>query len=95
MTLTKQALIDILVDREGFEKKTASKLVEKFFETLSVTLEKHEEIMITGFGRFNLLEKAARPGRNPKTLEEANISARTVTTFTASPLLLGAVNKAS
>ena len=40
---------------------------------------------LSGFGNFQLREKKARPGRNPKTGEEVSISARRVVTFKASP----------
>ncbi len=91
-TLTKQGMVEQLVETQGMPIKTAKALVEAFFETISSALESKEEVLISGFGRFNLREKEARPGRNPKTLEPAEISARTVTTFAPSPILKNAVN---
>ena len=42
-----------------------------------------EEVKLSGFGNFELLDKKARPGRNPKTGEDVTISARRVVTFRA------------
>ncbi|MGD1527144.1 integration host factor subunit alpha [Vibrio owensii] len=92
MTLTKQVLVENLIESEGMSKKDAKALVETFFETLSMTLENREEITLSGFGKFNILNKESRPGRNPKTLEEKTISARRVATFSASPILTNLMN---
>ena len=43
--------------------------------------EEGNDIKLSGFGNFNLRDKAPRPGRNPKTGEEVTISSRRVVTF--------------
>lgn len=92
MTLTKAELSDILIDKvKGISKTDAKLLVELFFEEIRTTLEKGEEVKISGFGNFHLRDKPQRPGRNPKTGEEVPISARRVVTFHASPKLKGMV----
>ena len=50
-------------------------------------LENGENVKLSGFGNFQLRDKKERPGRNPKTGEEAPISARRVVTFRPSPLM--------
>ncbi|WP_066569223.1 integration host factor subunit alpha [Snodgrassella sp. CFCC 13594] len=93
MTLTKAELADILVDKvAGMTKNDAKEIVELFFEEIRNTLERGEEIKISGFGNFQLRDKAQRPGRNPKTGEEVPISARRVVTFHASQKLKGMVD---
>jgi len=92
MTLTKKDLIEKLMIKNDLTKKQATNFVESFFEKLSLTLEVGEEISISGFGKFNLLDKKARPGRNPKTMEEKIIEPRRVTTFNASGKLLKSIN---
>lgn len=85
MTLTKAELADILVDKvSNVTKNDAKEIVELFFEEIRATLERGEEIKISGFGNFQLRDKPQRPGRNPKTGEEVPISARRVVTFHAS-----------
>lgn len=92
MTLTKAELSEVLMDKvKGIGKTDAKTVVELFFEEIRTTLEKGEEVKISGFGNFHLRDKPQRPGRNPKTGEEVPISARRVVTFHASPKLKGMV----
>ncbi len=92
MTLTKAELADILVDKvSNISKNDAKELVELFFEEIRATLERGEEIKISGFGNFQLRDKPQRPGRNPKTGKEVPITARRVVTFHASQKLKGMV----
>lgn len=86
-TITKAHLADLLFDRIGLNKREAKEFVDFFFEELRITLLAGEEIKITGFGNFNLRDKIKRPGRNPKTGEEVEISARRVVTFHSSQKL--------
>lgn len=88
MTLTKAELADILVEKvSGLNKQDAKDIVELFFEEVRATLERGEEIKISGFGNFQLRDKPERPGRNPKSGEAVPISARRVVTFHASQKL--------
>ena len=65
----------------GLNKREAKELIESFFEQIKKSLEEGNDIKLSGFGNFNLRDKAARPGRNPKTGEEVTISSRRVVTF--------------
>lgn len=88
MTLTKAELADILVENIcGISKLDAKDLVELFFDEIRNCLAAGEEVKISGFGNFQLRDKPARPGRNPKTGKEVQISARRVVTFHASQKL--------
>lgn len=92
MTLTKAELADILVEKvNNISKNNAKEIVELFFEEIRATLERGEEIKISGFGNFQLRDKPQRPGRNPKTGKEVPITARRVVTFHASQKLKGMV----
>lgn len=81
MSLTKAELANSLCDKLGLSKSDAKELVDNFFEEISLALERSEPIKISGFGNFELKDKKARPGRNPKTGEEVTISPRRVVTF--------------
>ena len=72
-----------LFEKLDFSKKDAKEMVELFFEELRDCLEHGEQIKLSGFGNFDLRDKAERPGRNPKTGEDIPISARRVVTFRA------------
>lgn len=83
MTLTKQDMINNLIGKLNLEKESAKKLVESFFEEIRLVLEKGENIKFSGFGNFELRDKIARPGRNPRTGEYVTVSARRVVLFKA------------
>ncbi|MEO0047894.1 MAG: hypothetical protein RLZZ410_853 [Pseudomonadota bacterium] len=86
-TITKAELSDALFDQVGLNKREAKDLIDSFFETVSASLDSGVDVKISGFGNFQLREKSARPGRNPKTGELVPISARRVVTFHASQKL--------
>jgi integration host factor subunit alpha len=79
--LTKAQMADRLFDELGLNKREAKEIVEMFFGELRDSLERNEQVKLSGFGNFDLREKSERPGRNPKTGEEIPISARRVVTF--------------
>ncbi len=56
-------------------------MVDLFFEEIRMSLENGDPVKLSGFGGFDLRQKNARRGRNPKTGMEAAISARRVVTF--------------
>jgi len=79
--VTKETLRQAICDKIGCSSLEAYEFVHSFFEEISVCLEKGESVKIAGFGSFILREKHSRPGRNPRTGEPAEISARTVVRF--------------
>lgn len=81
MALTKAEIAEHLFDKVGLNKKDAKDMVELFFEEIRASLEAGEQVKLSGFGNFELRDKAQRPGRNPKTGEDIPISARRVVTF--------------
>lgn len=64
--MTKTELIVELADRTGLSKVDAEKVLKAFMETVEDTLVKGEKLQLTGFGTFEVIERAAREGRNPK-----------------------------
>ena len=83
MTLTKASLCETLNDDLGLNKRESKEMIEQFYEEIRVALENGEQVKLSGFGNFDLRDKAPRPGRNPKTGEEVPITARRVVTFKA------------
>jgi len=81
MALTKAEMAERLFDDLGLNKREAKELVEAFFEEIRFSLERGQQVKLSGFGNFDLRNKNQRPGRNPKTGEEIPISARRVVTF--------------
>ena len=82
-TITRLDLVNHLNEKLGLNKVESKELVEAFFNEIKKSLINNEEVKISGFGNFKILNKKERPGRNPKTGEPALISARRVVTFKA------------
>lgn len=86
-TLTKAELSDLLFERLGLNKRESKDMVEAFFDLVHEALAKGDDVKLSGFGNFQIRQKAARPGRNPRTGEVIPIEARQVVTFHASAKL--------
>ena len=81
MTLTKSDIVEGLNNEIGLNKREAKELVDMFFNDIKDLLSKGHEVKLSGFGNFQLRDKSPRPGRNPRTGEDVEISARRVVTF--------------
>jgi integration host factor subunit alpha len=92
--MTKADIVDRIAEKTGFSKKESIELVELVFETMKDTLSDGENLKISGFGNFNVCQKADRRGRNPHTGEEITIEARKILTFKASQMLKQSINSA-
>ena len=82
-TITKADIVEHLHDELGLNVSECRQLVEDFFQEIRESLINNEEVKLSGFGNFEIIDKKSRPGRNPKTGEEVTISARRVVTFRA------------
>ena len=80
-SLSKKDLSEAIYLAVGLNKSESQELVECFFKILVESLESGQQVKLSGFGNFTLRDKEPRPGRNPKTLKETEISARRVVTF--------------
>ena len=68
-------------------------ILEIILEEIKLRLEDGKDVKISGFGKWTVKEKRARPGRNPHTGERIEISARRVVTFHPSDKMRDSVNK--
>jgi integration host factor subunit alpha len=91
--MTKADIIERIQKKIGYSAKTSAEMLEALFEVLKSTLESGENIKISGFGNFEIKQKADRRGRNPQTGETITIEARQILTFKASGMLKQAINK--
>jgi integration host factor subunit alpha len=87
MTLTKANIVDAIHNELGFPKNRSAELVEILLEEIKSTLEKGEDVLISGFGKFCVKDKKARRGRNPATGDDMMLTQRRVVTFRCSHLL--------
>lgn len=81
MTLTKYDIVESLNNEIGLNKREAKELVDMLFNDIKNLLSEGHEVKLSGFGNFQLRDKSSRPGRNPRTGEDVEISARRVVTF--------------
>ena len=81
MTLTKSDIVENLNNEIGLNKREAKELVDMLFNDIKNILSEGHEVKLSGFGNFQLRDKSSRPGRNPRTGENVEISARRVVTF--------------
>ena len=91
MTITKNDLVQIILESSELNRVEAGKFIEDFFEVIIQSLEQGDKVKVPGFGNFILRDKKARMGRNPKTKEEFPIDARRVVSFRASSILKDAL----
>ena len=85
--MTKAEIARIVHERVGLTKKESAEIVESVLNVIRDSLERGENVKVSGFGHFMVREKHARRGRNPKTGTDITIEPRSVVTFRASPLL--------
>jgi integration host factor subunit alpha len=91
-TLTKAHIIDAVAEKNGFTRKKSIETVKILLDLIKRTLETGEDVLISGFGKFCVKEKAERRGRNPATGKEMMMRPRKVATFRRSGKLKEKLN---
>jgi len=91
--LTRKDLSNKIYKSLGFSKNISSKIVDDFFENIICEVIKSDQIKISSFGTFSVLNKNERIGRNPKTKVSAKINSRKVVKFKPSLSLKEKLNK--
>lgn len=91
--MNKAELITSMAEKSELTKKDAEKALKAFMESVQESLGKGEKVQLVGFGTYEVKERAARVGRNPKTREEIQIPASKVPVFKAGKDLKDLVNK--
>ena len=89
---TRKELTNNISKRIGFSKNFSSIIVDDFFESIIQYLIKSEQIKISSFGTFQVINKKERIGRNPKTREEAKITSIKVIKFKPSSFFKKKIN---
>ncbi len=91
MALTKSHIV-ARVHELGFTKKRSVDIIETLLEIIKSNLEKSEDVLISGFGKFCVKNKKQRRGRNPSTGEDLMLRERRVVTFKCSGKLRKKIN---
>ncbi|WP_063657574.1 HU family DNA-binding protein [Candidatus Arsenophonus triatominarum] len=89
--MNKTELISKVAAKSGLSKKDAEKAVNSFIETVTESLKSGNDVQLIGFGNFQVKQRAAREGWNPKTGEPLKIAAANVPSFKAGQRLKEAV----
>ncbi len=92
MALTKADIIAAIAEQNGYTKNKSIETVEALLEIIKGTLESGEDVLISGFGKFRIKEKAERKGRNPATGNDLMLRPRKVVTFKWSGKLRDRIN---
>ena len=73
--MTKAELVTMVAEKADLTKKDAEKAISAVVDSISETLAKGEKIQLVGFGTFEVRERAAREGVNPRTGDKIKIAA--------------------
>ncbi len=90
--LTKAVIVESVHNQLGLPKKECAEIVETLLEIIKSTLISGEDLLISGFGKFEVKSKKERRGRNPHTGENLMLAPRRVVKFTCSAKLRDKVN---
>ena len=91
--MNKAELVGAVADRTGLSKKDSDKALTAAFEVITSTLQAGEKVQLVGFGVFDIKERAARIGRNPRTKEPIDIPATRAPIFKPGKILKDAVDQ--
>lgn len=90
--MNKTELVAAVAEQAGLSKKDAEAAVKAFTDVVAEALKAGDKIQLVGFGTFEVSERAAREGRNPKTGESMKIEACKTPKFKAGKALKDLVN---
>ncbi|MBN2419359.1 MAG: integration host factor subunit alpha [Deltaproteobacteria bacterium] len=92
MALTKEQIISDIYDNVGLSKTKSRSVVERLFELMKASLINGDDVLISGFGKLSVKNKAQRRGRNPQTSEDLILAPRRVVVFKTSGVLRDVIN---
>ena len=90
--MNKTELVAAIAEKASLSKKDSEKALKAFIDVVSDELKKGEKVQLVGVGTFEVIERAAREGRNPLTGEKMQIKASKAPKFKAGKALKDAVN---
>ena len=91
--MNKTELVAAAAEQTGMTKKDTEKALNAAFDVIASALSKGEKVQVSGFGIFEVKEREARMGRNPRTGAAMEIAASRTPTFKASTTLKDALEK--
>ena len=91
--MNKTELIAAVAEQAELSKKDAEKALKAFTDVIAAELVKGEKVQLVGFGTFEVSEREAREGRNPRTGETMTIAASKTPKFKPGKALKDEINK--
>jgi len=92
--MTKRELVSACAEKTHDYKRTAEKYVDAILDAIEDALVAGDSVKLVGFGKFEVVERKARIGRNPKRPQETHeVAAQKGVKFTAGKGLKDAVNR--
>ena len=90
--MNKTELVAAIAAESNLSKKDAENAVKAFIDVVTDALKKDDKVQLVGFGTFEVAERAAREGQNPRTGEKMKIKASKNAKFKAGKALKDALN---
>ena len=91
--MNKQNFVKRLSTNTGASQAQSKEFLDIFLDTVTEVLAEGEDVNFVGFGKFSVVKRAERMGRNPQTGEEILIQSKLAPKFTAGKTLKNAVNE--
>lgn len=85
--MNKTELISIVAEKANLSKKVTEETIDVLFDSIQEVLSKGEKVVISGFGTFEVRNRVARTGRNPRTGEDISIPGQKSPAFKAGKVL--------
>ncbi len=90
--MTKTDLIERIAAKTGYPKTTSGLMLNSVVEAIFDALKNGESVTVAGFGKFRVIDRKARNGRNPQTGEPMVIAARRAVSFSPGKSLSESIN---
>ena len=90
--MNRNELVASMAEKSGMSKKDAGSALDALIEAIQDALKAGEKVQLIGFGSFEVKQRDARTGINPRTGEAVDIAASKVATFKAGKALKDALN---
>lgn len=90
--MNKSELIETTAESSGVNKRDVGKVLDGLLSGISGAVRNGDKVSLTGFGTFELRERAARTGRNPQTGEQLQVAASKAPAFKPAKAFKDAVN---
>ncbi len=90
--MNKTELVAAMAEKTGLTKADSEKALKAFLETVEETLKAGDKVQLVGFGTFEVADRPARTGHNPRTGKTLKIKASKAPKFKAGKALKDALN---